>query len=58
MDPRPSFPIFNQAGNLYRVTGIAADITDRRELEEQLRQAQRWTPWKIGRGVAQTSTIC
>jgi signal transduction histidine kinase/ActR/RegA family two-component response regulator len=36
-----SFPIFNQAGKLYRVTGIAADITDRRELEEQLRQAQK-----------------
>jgi PAS domain S-box-containing protein len=36
-----SFPIFDQAGKLYRVTGIAADITDRRELEEQLRQAQK-----------------
>ena len=36
-----SFPIFNQDGKLYRVTGIAADITDRRELEEQLRQAQK-----------------
>ena len=36
-----SFPIFNQEGKLYRVTGIAADITDRRELEEQLRQAQK-----------------
>ena len=36
-----SFPIFNQAGKLYRVTGIAADITDRRELEEQLCQAQK-----------------
>ena len=36
-----SFPIFNQEGKLYRVTGIAADITERRELEEQLRQAQK-----------------
>ena len=36
-----SFPVFNQDGKLYRVTGIAADITDRRELEEQLRQAQK-----------------
>jgi PAS domain S-box-containing protein len=36
-----SFPIFNEEGKLYRVTGIAADITDRHELEEQLRQAQK-----------------
>src|SRR5260370_296325 len=36
-----SFPIFSPDGKLYRVTGIAADITDRRELEEQLRQAQK-----------------
>ena len=36
-----SFPIFGQDGKLYRVAGIAADITDRRELEEQLRQAQK-----------------
>jgi PAS domain S-box-containing protein len=36
-----SFPIFNQEGKLYRVTGIAADITERLELEEQLRQAQK-----------------
>jgi len=36
-----SFPILNQEGKPYRVAGIAADITDRRELEEQLRQAQK-----------------
>ena len=36
-----SFPIFNDSGKLYRVTGIAADITDQRELAEQLRQAQK-----------------
>ncbi len=36
-----SFPIFSQDGKPYRVTGIAADITDQRELEEQLRQAQK-----------------
>ncbi len=36
-----SFPIFSPDGKLYRVTGIASDITDRRELEEQLRQAQK-----------------
>jgi PAS domain S-box-containing protein len=36
-----SFPIPGQDGKPYRVTGIAADITDQRELEEQLRQAQK-----------------
>jgi PAS domain S-box-containing protein len=36
-----SFPILSQDGKPYRVAGIAADITDRRELEEQLRQAQK-----------------
>jgi PAS domain S-box-containing protein len=36
-----SFPILSQEGKPYRVAGIAADITDRRELEEQLRQAQK-----------------
>ncbi|HMF11429.1 MAG TPA: PAS domain S-box protein, partial [Gemmataceae bacterium] len=36
-----SFPIFNQDGSLYRVTGIAEDITAQRELAEQLRQAQK-----------------
>jgi PAS domain S-box-containing protein len=36
-----SFPVFSQDGKPYRVVGIAADITDRRELEEELRQAQK-----------------
>jgi PAS domain S-box-containing protein len=36
-----SFPVFSQDGKLYRVTGIAADITEQRELEDQLRQAQK-----------------
>jgi PAS domain S-box-containing protein len=36
-----SFPIFSQDGKPYRVTGIAADATEQRELEEQLRQAQK-----------------
>jgi PAS domain S-box-containing protein len=36
-----AFPIFDENGKLYRVTGIAADITEQRDLEEQLRQAQK-----------------
>ena len=36
-----SFPVPGRDGKPYRVTGIAADITDQRELEEQLRQAQK-----------------
>jgi PAS domain S-box-containing protein len=36
-----SFPVFNRVGELYRVTGIAEDITKHRELEEQLRQSQK-----------------
>jgi len=36
-----AFPVFNQDGELYRITGTLEDITDRRALEEQLRQAQK-----------------
>jgi PAS domain S-box-containing protein len=36
-----AFPVFNHKGQLYRITGIMEDITDRRALEEQLRQAQK-----------------
>jgi PAS domain S-box-containing protein len=36
-----AFPVFDNAGNLYRITGTLEDITDRRALEEQLRQAQK-----------------
>jgi PAS domain S-box-containing protein len=36
-----SFPVFDEAGKLYRITGTLEDITDRRALEEQLRQAQK-----------------
>jgi PAS domain S-box-containing protein len=36
-----AFPIFNDAGKVYRLVGTAEDITDKRRLEEQLRQAQK-----------------
>jgi PAS domain S-box-containing protein len=36
-----AFPVFNEDGKLYRITGTLEDITDRRALEEQLRQAQK-----------------
>jgi len=36
-----AFPVFNHIGELYRITGTLEDITDRRALEEQLRQAQK-----------------
>jgi signal transduction histidine kinase/ActR/RegA family two-component response regulator len=35
------FPIRDAEGKLYRVAGIAEDITAHREMEEQLRQAQK-----------------
>jgi PAS domain S-box-containing protein len=36
-----AFPIRDAAGHVYRVTGIAEDITERRQLEAQLRQSQK-----------------
>jgi PAS domain S-box-containing protein len=36
-----AFPLPGEDGKPYRVTGIAEDITDHRELEEQLRQSQK-----------------
>jgi PAS domain S-box-containing protein len=36
-----AFPIRDQAGRVYRVVGMATDITEQRTLEEQLRQAQK-----------------
>jgi PAS domain S-box-containing protein len=36
-----AFPVFNESGRLYRITGTLEDITERRALEEQLRQAQK-----------------
>ena len=36
-----AFPILDKRGRVYRVAGVAEDITIRRELEAQLRQAQK-----------------
>ncbi len=36
-----AFPVRNPRGEIYRVAGVAEDITDRIELESQLRQAQK-----------------
>jgi PAS domain S-box-containing protein len=36
-----AFPIFDSEGKAYRVAGIAEDVTSRRELEEELRQAHK-----------------
>ena len=35
------FMVRNEEGQVYRMTGIAEDITDRKYLEEQLRQSQK-----------------
>ena len=36
-----AFPIRDQAGRVYRLVGMATDVTEQRTLEEQLRQAQK-----------------
>ena len=36
-----AFPVFDHSGRLYRITGTLEDVTERRALEEQLRQAQK-----------------
>jgi PAS domain S-box-containing protein len=36
-----AFPLYNAAGEVDRMIGVARDITERRKLEEQLRQAQK-----------------
>lgn len=36
-----AFPVRNETGSLYRIAGIAEDITERRKLEAQFRQAQK-----------------
>ncbi len=35
------YPVRNAAGEVYRIVGVAEDITEKRELEEQYRQAQK-----------------
>jgi len=35
-----AFPVHNEAGQIYRVVGIAEDITERREIEQTLYQAK------------------
>jgi len=36
-----AFPILDASGNLYRIAGVAEDITERRQIEERLRQSQK-----------------
>lgn len=36
-----AFPIRDESGRVYRIAGLAEDITERRQLEEQFRQAQK-----------------
>jgi|GEM_PF-7046402 len=36
-----SFPVLNEAGEVYRVAGIIEDITQRRQTEEALRQSEQ-----------------
>ncbi|MDP6087308.1 MAG: PAS domain-containing protein [Nitrospinota bacterium] len=36
-----AFPIRNEDGEVYRIAGIAEDITEKRGLEEQVRQSQK-----------------
>jgi PAS domain S-box-containing protein len=36
-----AFPVRDEHGQIYRMCGIAQDVTDRKKLEEQLRQAQK-----------------
>jgi two-component system cell cycle sensor histidine kinase/response regulator CckA len=36
-----AFHVYDDAGDVYRLVGTAADVTDQRQLEEQLQQAQK-----------------
>ncbi len=35
-----AFPVYNEFGEVYRITGIAADITQRKQAEEKVRQSE------------------
>ncbi len=36
-----SFPVRDDEGRVYRIVGVARDVTERRELQERLRQSQK-----------------
>ena len=36
-----AFHVYDEAGEVHRLVGTAADVTEQRQLEEQLRQAQK-----------------
>ncbi|AFZ13082.1 multi-sensor signal transduction histidine kinase [Crinalium epipsammum PCC 9333] len=35
-----AFPVYNESGEVYRITGIAADITERKQAEEKVLQSE------------------
>jgi len=48
-----AFPLRNDAGEVYRVVGVAEDITEHRKLEAQFRQAQKMEAFgQLAGGVA------
>ncbi len=48
-----AFPIRNEAGEVYRVVGLAEDITERKQIESQFFQAQKMEAFgKLAGGVA------
>lgn len=36
-----AFPVRNESGKIYRIVGVAMDITDRKQVEEEIRQANK-----------------